>query len=219
MEINSVVQKILSGRNRIPAQRGLLVAISGIDGSGKGYLAAKLAAALCGRNLQVANVNVDGWLNLPHTRFARANPAQHFYLNAIRFDEMFAELILPLRDRRSLIIEMDYAAETATEYRKQLYEYQNVDIILLEGIYLLKRAYQHFYDLTIWIDCSYETALERALARSQEGLPRDETIRAYQAIYFPAQQIHFQRDDPKKAADLIVVNDPRLEKPTAGGQA
>lgn len=113
---------------------------------------------------------------------------------------------------------MDYAAKTATEYQNQLYEFQDVDIILLESIYLLKRPYKLFYDLAIWIDGTYEIALERALARSQEGLPPGETIRAYQTIYFPAQEIHFQRDDPKKAADLIVVNDPRVEKPAAGGQ-
>jgi uridine kinase len=34
---------------------------------------------------------------------------------------------------------MDYAEETATIYRKQLYEFKDIDIILLEGIYLLKR--------------------------------------------------------------------------------
>jgi uridine kinase len=52
--------------------------------------------------------------------------------------------------------------------------------------------------------------LERALARGQEGLPPEDTIRAYHTIYFPAQEIHFQRDDPKTAATLVINNDPRL---------
>lgn len=45
-----------------------------------------------------------------------------------------------------------------------------------------------------WLDCTFETALERALRRGQEGLRLGETIRAYPAIYCPAQRIHFARD-------------------------
>jgi uridine kinase len=63
------------------------------------------------------------------------------------------------------------------------------------------------FDFKIWIDCSFKTALERAVTRSQEGLSATQTIKAYNDIYFPAQRIHFEKDTPQKAADLIVAND------------
>ncbi len=210
MSMQLLVGKILEARGQIPGQRSLLVAVSGIDGSGKGYVTAKLVAALQARGVRVAGINIDGWLNLPAIRFNPVNPAEHFYLHAIRFDEMFAQLVLPLRDRRSLSVEVDFAEETATAYRRQRYEFAGIDVIVLEGIYLLKRAFHAYYDLSVWLDCSFDTALERALARGQEGLPAAETIKAYRTIYFPAQEIHFQRDDPKGAATMIVSNDPRL---------
>ncbi len=210
MSMQLLVGKILEARGQIPGQRSLLVAVSGIDGSGKGYVTAKLVPALQARGVRVAGINIDGWLNLPAIRFNPVNPAEHFYLHAIRFDEMFAQLVLPLRDRRSLSVEVDFAEETATAYRRQRYEFAGIDVIVLEGIYLLKRAFHAYYDLSVWLDCSFETALERALARGQEGLPAAETIKAYRTIYFPAQEIHFQRDDPKGAATMIVSNDPRL---------
>ncbi len=210
MSMQLLVGKILEARGQIPGQRSLLVAVSGIDGSGKGYVTAKLVAALQARGVRVAGINIDGWLNLPAIRFNPVNPAEHFYLHAIRFDEMFAQLVLPLRDRRSLSVEVDFAEETATAYRRQRYEFAGIDVIVLEGICLLKRAFHAYYDLSVWLDCSFETALERALARGQEGLPAAETIKAYRTIYFPAQEIHFQRDDPKGAATMIVSNDPRL---------
>lgn len=205
------IEKIIAARRAIPRDRAALIAISGIDAGGKGYLTARLNEALQARGLSAANINIDGWLNLPHMRFDHGNPAEHFYLRAIRFDEMFRDLILPLRDRRSITVEMDYAEETATSYRKRLLAYADVEIVLVEGIYLLKREFQHHYDLSLWIDCSFETALERALARGQEGLPPDATIRAYRTIYFPAQEIHFARDNPKAAAAIVIPNDPRLE--------
>ena len=51
---------------------------------------------------------------------------------------------------------------------------------------------------------------DRAISRGREQLPPGETIRAYRTIFFPAQEIPFQHDNPKALATLIVNNDPRL---------
>jgi hypothetical protein len=59
-----------------------------------------------------------------------------------------------------------------------------------------------------WVDCCWATALERSVARSQEGLPPDETVWTDWAIFFSAEVIHFARDDPRGSADLIAPNDP-----------
>lgn len=210
LDLEAVVEKIVDTRRSVPTQRSVLVAVSGIDGSGKGYVTTQIVNALAARGVRRADVHTDGWLNLPRVRFSKTNPAEHFYLHAIRFDEMFAELVLPLRDRRSRRIEADYAEETATTYRKHVYEFEDIDVIILEGIYLLKREFQSYYDLSFWIDCSFDTALERAIARAQEGLPPEDTVAAYRTIYFPAQEVHFQRDNPRAAATAIINNDPRL---------
>jgi uridine kinase len=209
-DMESMVGRIVEARDRESAARAVLVAITGIDGSGKGYLAAQMMAALQGRGIHVVLLGIDGWLNLPDRRFSRDNPAEHFYLNALRFEALFSQLVFPLRDRRSIRLEADYAEETATSYRKQLYEFSDVEVILLEGIYLLKRQFQDYYDISVWIDCTFDTALERAIARGQEALAAEETIKAYRTIYFPAQQIHFERDRPRAAAGAIINNDPRL---------
>jgi uridine kinase len=208
--LQTVVDQILDTRDSIPSQRSVLTAITGIDGCGKGYVTARIVNAVQAKGVRATGINIDGWLNLPNRRFNASNPAEHFYDHAIRFEEMFAQLIFPLRDRRSLRIETDYAKETATEYRRHTYEFDDIDVIVLEGIYLLKRAFQTYYDLSYWIECSFDTALDRAIARAQEGLSPAETIRAYRTIYFPAQQIHFKRDHPKAAATMMMNNDPKL---------
>ena len=210
-DVAPVVDRIVAARAATAPARSVLVALTGIDGCGKGYVSGRIVAALGARGLHAAGITIDGWLNLPDRRFNAADPGEHFYRHAIRFDEMFAALVVPLRDRRSLQIDADYTEETATVYRRHRYAYDRVDVIVLEGIFLLKPAFRAYYDLSVWIDCTFETALERALARGQEGLPPAATIRAYETIYFPAQRIHMERDDPRRAATLIVVNDPRLE--------
>lgn len=212
-DIQSAIEDILGKRRQKPAGHALLVAVSGIDGSGKGYVSALLDEALQERGFNAAVLTIDGWLNLPSLRFNAERPADHFFFNAIRFEEMFEQLVLPLQARRSIRLEADFAEETATAYRRHVYEYSDVDVILLEGIYLLRRNLRVHYDLAVWVECSFETALERALRRAQEGLPPAETIRAYQTIYFPAQQLHFGLDQPWAAADIVIPNDPLLTVP------
>lgn len=203
----NIAEAILSKRSEVPTERAMLVGISGIDGSGKGHITAKIAAELTGSNIAV--INVDGWLNLPDVRFDPSDPAENFYANGIRLDEMFRRLVLPLKSDRCVDILMDYTEETANAFRPHTYRFSDIDIILLEGIFLFKKQYAAHFDLKIWIECSFETALERAIGRSQEGLSAEETVRAYETIYFPAQRIHFAKDDPRSAADLNFDNNGR----------
>jgi uridine kinase len=170
-------------------------------------VAERIVARLHPKGVNAVAVSIDGWLNLPSRRFHKERPAEHFYRHAIRFEDMFEQLILPLKRQRSIRIEADLVEETATTYHRHTYDFRGLDVIVLEGIYLLKRAFRHYYELALWVDCSFETALVRALRRGQEGLPLDDTIQAYQTIYFPAQYIHFALDDPQSAADAIVEND------------
>lgn len=210
-----VVQAVLVARGALVPCRCLLVGVSGIDGSGKGYVSDRLVVRLRERGLRAEVVHGDGWLNLPRLRFGAIDPPGHFSRHAFRFDEMFERLILPLRENRSARLEADFTEETATTYRTHLYEFADVDVVVVEAIFLFGPAYRRHFDLAVWIDCTFETALERALVRAQEGLPPAETIRAYRELYFPAQEIHIRRDRPRYTADVLLVNDPRLSQPAA----
>jgi len=208
--LEQTIALIVAKRDLVSASRSLLVCLTGIDGSGKGYLARQIAAALRSRGFNVASLAADDWAAAPERRFDPNRPAEHFYEHGFRFGEMFRDLILPLKSQRSRRLEALRSNESQSALHPHLFEFQDVDIILLEGIFLLKREYRGHFDLTIWVDCSFETAMERAVQRAQEGLPPNETVRAYETIFFPAQHLHFRRENPRAAADLIMNNDRAL---------
>ncbi len=95
VDIHAAAEMILAGRCRIPAHESMLVAVSGIDGSGKGYVTERIVACVQQKAVNAMAVNVDGWLNLSPRRFHEKRSAKHFDRQAIRFDDMFAQLILP----------------------------------------------------------------------------------------------------------------------------
>lgn len=209
-DFNRAIEAILDKQCDTSWNKSTLVGISGIDGSGKGYVTERLVEHLRAHNVNAVGIGIDGWLNLPRVRFNSEKPAEHFYEHALRFDQMFSELILPLKENRSVSIVADYVEETSAEYQKQILQFRDVDVILLEGIYLFKPAYRNYFDLKLWLDCTFETALERAIKRGQEALSKAETVQAYNTIYFPAQRIHFDKDNPQACADLVIANDDRI---------
>jgi len=192
-------------RRNMPAEQALLAGISGIDASGKGYVTGQLAELLRPA-LNVAVINVDGWLNLPHIRFSANDPGRHFYHHALRLGEMFDRLVLPLKRDRRIDLTYDHTDETAIAPRPERIVLRNIDVILLEGIFLFQPHYLPYFDMTVWIECSFETALERAISRSQEGLSTEETIKAYETIYFPAQRVHIETDRPQTNAEITLSN-------------
>ena len=92
-------------------------------------------------------------------------------------------------------------------YYPLLYDHPAPDILLVEGILLFKKEYLSLYDLRIWIDCSFETGIRRAIRRNSEKLPEEQLIHDYLTFYYAAQRLHFERDAPQQAADIIFNND------------
>jgi len=210
METDRIVQAIISARNKLSASNSLLVAMSGIDGSGKSFLASKTVECLKRKNFNVVLIGLDAWHTPSHIRFNEVHPAEHFYKHAFRFDDLFELVVNPLKRDRSVQTTVKLTRLPENDFYTHTYNFTEIDVIVLEGIFLLKRHLRENYDLAFWIECSFETALQRAVSRNQEGLTGDEIIRDYETIYFPAQRIHFAADDPKSSADEIIFNDSRL---------
>src|SRR6059058_1185614 len=205
-QLDLLASKIVATRTEKSAEQAVLIGISGIDAGGKGFVTEKIAKRLQESGWRVATINADDWLNLPESCMSRRSPGDHFYEHAMRFDEMFNQLIVPLKENRAVSFVAD-CADAKGNRRKHRYEFRKVDVVLLEGIFLFKPAYRRHFDLTAWVDCSFATGLQRAIKRCQEGLPPAETIRAFSTIYFPAQRIHVARDNPQEAAAFIIQND------------
>ena len=87
-----------------------------------------------------------------------------------------------------------------------VYDYKDIDIILIDGILLFQEKYLTHFDYRIWVDCSFDTGLKRAISRNVEKLEEEKLIHDYDTYYYAAQRLHFERDDPKKFGDVIFDN-------------
>lgn len=206
-DVIALYDKIEQQLKNHTGQRLFTVAISGIDASGKGFITKLIEGGLTARGYNIANINIDPWQNPIPVRLQKQNAAENFYRNVFRWKEFFQQLIEPLQKDKGIYLETKLIRSDADEYYPFIYEYSNLDILIIEGILLFQEKYLPFYDYKIWIDCSFETALQRAVHRNIERLDERQLIIDYNTWYYPAQRFHFEKDKPIAEADLIFNND------------
>lgn len=209
-DIGSLTQKILDKFSNHDKKTAFTIAISGIDASGKGYVAGILQDELEIMGYKVANINIDPWQNPIPVRLRKENAAENFYQNVFRWRDVFSKLLIPLKNDRKIELQAKLIRTHADEYYDHIYRYKEIDFLLIDGILLFQEEYLSFYDYRIWIDCSFETGLKRALRRNIEKLNDQQLIHDYETFYYPAQRFHFKKDKPADAADVIFHNDPVL---------
>src|SRR5437660_11438433 len=101
-QLDFLTSKIVATRTEKSAEQAVLVGISGIDAGGKGFITEKIAQRLQEVGWRVATINADDWLNLKEVCLSPHKTAEHVYEHAMRFDEMFDQLIVPLKENRAV---------------------------------------------------------------------------------------------------------------------
>lgn len=205
--IDDLADEILSAKDRHHGKNLFTVAISGIDASGKGYISDLLQKQLENKSYNVANINIDPWQNPKPIRLKTENAAENIYENIFRWTDFFEQLIFPLQKNKGICLETKGICTDADIYYPIKYNYRDLDILLIEGIFLFKKRYLSNYDYKIWIECQFETGLQRAISRNVEKISKEQLIHDYETFYYPAQRLHFERDDPKGTADTIFFNE------------
>jgi uridine kinase len=204
--IYELFEKIIDKNRRHLSGGAFTVAISGIDASGKGYISKLLQEKLESDGLNVANINIDPWQNPLPIRLQKENAAQNVYDNIFRWNDFFKQLIFPLQKNKSIYLETQGIHTHADEYYPLIYDFKDIDILLIEGIFLFKKQYLSGYDYKIWIECSFEKGLQRAISRNAENLDEESLIHDYRTYYFAAQELHFKKDNPQISADMVFEN-------------
>ncbi len=208
--ISQLADKIIEEYERYASKNLLTVAISGIDGSGKSYITDLLQKELEERKYNTANINIDPWQNPISVRLRKENAAVNVYENIFRWDAFFQQLIFPLQKNKGIYLETEGIRSDSDVYYRLVYDYNDLDILLIEGILLFKKEYRLYYDYKIWIDCSFEAGLKRAIKRNVEKLPADKLIDDYNSFYYAAQRYHFNKDKPTEISDILFCNDESL---------
>lgn len=199
-QIKSVLRDM---HNQKQSGKAQIVAISGIEGGGKRALTEKVADALKLEGISVAIVHTDDWEASESVRFNVMNSPEEYYLNAYRFDEMIEQLILPLKLFGS--IKTSVTLDDVMNPRTVDYDFTDIDIILIEGVYLLQEAYLDLYDYTCWVESDYDAAFVRLAGQANIEQSQEALVNLFELLIKPAGQYHTYTDDPQGHAKSIYI--------------
>jgi uridine kinase len=174
---------------RVPA---LIIGIDGHGGSGKSTFARTL------QKLRPADIQVIEMDDFYLPSEARKNGDDSPLQIGGDFDwqRLRDQVLLPLsRAENASYQRYDWDSDTLAEW----HDVKNDGIVIIEGIYSTREELRDFYDYTIWVDCSYETRLQRGIERDGEEA-RDKWVNEW----MPKEDIYVKTQKPHEKSNMLV---------------
>lgn len=182
---------------------GRLVAVDGIDGSGKTSLAAKLAEEI--KHRPVVVIHADDFLNPSPVRHARGRTSpEGFWEDSYNYAALREYVLKPLsRDGDGLYRPASYHASTDRTVTPEPVQAPPQAVVLLEGMFLHRDELVGYWDASIFLDVPFtESAARMAIRNGSISDPDHPTMRRY----VDGQRLYFEAARPWERATIVVDN-------------
>ena len=205
-----ILQAIANRLAAIKLPHPLRVGIDGVSASGKTVLADELAVVLQKMNRKVIRTGIDGFHNPPEIRHRRGSMSVEGYVED-SFDYAAARkcVLNPLGPEGSLSYQpeiYDHAKETGKPPNS--ISASSDAILLFEGVMLFRQEIANAFDYKIFVNTSFEVALERAKARDLNHFGSMQTLMdKYTRRFIPGQKRYLTECRPETQANVIFRND------------
>lgn len=185
--------------------RPTLVAIDGVDGSGKTTFAAQLAAPYSELGRRAHIVHMDDFLNPRATRYrlGRDSP-EGFFRDTYDLPAFTGQVLEPLRrSGPTHIVCRAFDYRTDQPVHDEPTAVGVADVVLVEGMFLHRDELAGAWDMSIFLDVPFAVSVARMAARDGTSPnPNDESVRRY----VEGQRIYLAACDPAQKATYLVAN-------------
>lgn len=185
--------------------RPALVAVDGVDGSGKTTFAARLAGAFTERGRPVEVVHLDDFLNPRVVRYRRGRTSpEGFFRDTYDLATFSARVLEPLGPTGSRTIvrrAFDHVADRPVTDRPVHVPADAV--VIVEGMFLHRDGLREHWDVSVFLDVPFAVSVARMAARDgSHPDPEHPSLRRYVA----GQRLYLSGCDPRARATYVVDN-------------
>ena len=191
-----------------------LVAVDGVDGSGKTTFAAQLAAEV--RDRPVIIIHADDFLNPSPVRHAKGSDSpEGFWEDTYNYAALQDQLLAPLSPTGDgLYTPASYDAQSDQTVPAEILLAPSNALVVVEGMFLHRGQLVSYWDASIFLDVPFtETAGRMAVRDGSNPDPQHPTMRRYVG----GQRLYFEAARPWERATFVVDNSdftsPRVVQP------
>ena len=80
-------------------------------------------------------------------------------------------------------------------------------VVLFDGIFMNRDELYHYWDISIFLEVSFQTVKNRAVSRDVKLFgTEDEVLKKYQNRYIPGEIIYLEKCNPQERSDIVIDN-------------
>jgi uridine kinase len=183
----------------------ILVAIDGVDGAGKTFLADELVAYLMVSDRPIIRSSVDGFHNPREIRYrlGKASPLG-FFQDSYNYNELIDNLLRPLSpggDKKYRKAIFDHRTNLKVEVAEAIAAPGS--ILIFDGIFLHRPELRDYWDFSIFLEVDFTISIPRVAQRGEGSPdPKAETNKRY----IEGQKLYLSQCHPQKFASIVVNN-------------
>jgi uridine kinase len=204
----NIIAEVSDSIMRIKKTRPIIVAFDGVDTSGKTTLADNIYKNLKSKKQNVLRVSIDKFHNTKEIRMAKGDLSpEGFFEDSFNLDQILENVIFPIKKGTGYIITgvFDYRNEIEIQPNKIMID--NNLIVLFDGIFMNRDELYKYWDLSVFLDISFETVLKRAVIRDKDYFGSEEEVyKRYNKRYIPGEQLYLTKCKPKERANIVIDN-------------
>jgi uridine kinase len=182
------------------------VAIDGLDGAGKTFLANELYDLMKKNNIPAITSSIDRFHNKKKIRYnlGESSP-EGYYKDSFNYDLLLENLLTPLMRSEDIMVRSSGFDLKSDEPVEEGPSNITPDTVLIfDGIFLGRPRLQKFWDLHIFIHTDFENILPRVINRDSGH--EDEIRERYLQKYIPGQILYLDECRPHLQADILINN-------------
>lgn len=185
--------------------RPAVVAVDGVDGSGKTAFAGRLRDGYRERGRSAYVVHLDDFMNPREVRYrqGRASP-EGFFDDTYDLEALQTKVLDPLRGSgaRSIVLGVfDHRSDGPVECAPVAVSAS--DVVIVEGLFLHRDELCDRWDVSVFLDVPFEVSVARMAARDG-GSPNSH--HSSRRRYVLGQQVYFTRCSPRDRATHLIDN-------------
>lgn len=184
-------------------RRRVLVAVDGVDASGKTTLADRLAALVAPQR-PVVRATIDSFHRPRAERYRRGRDSpEGCYCDSFDVEALGSRLLQPFARGDAFVPAVfDHARDVPVDVSPK--QAPPDGVLLVDGVFLQRPELAGSWDLAIHLRVPDEEVLRRAVVR--DGGRPAEVEALYRSRYLPAQRLYEAQSKPEESADVVLEN-------------